>query len=172
MRSKSILLYIGYFFIFYLLQVLLFLNFSLFDTAFCFVYVGFILILPYETPPIILMAIAFLTGLSIDMFYDTPGVHASSTVLIAFLRPYLINLLTPKGGYEHAENLSVRTFGFQWYLSYAALLIFIHHLTLFLIESFGFSLLLETIGKAVFSTIFTLVTVILLQYLVLSPSKK
>ncbi|MBX9851665.1 MAG: Rod shape-determining protein MreD [Cytophagaceae bacterium] len=123
--------------------------------------------LPFETPALLLLFIAFLLGMTIDIFYDTLGIHAAASVLIAYIRPYIINILTPKGGYDKGTTVSIPSLGFQWMTMYAGVMIFIHHLTLFILELWGVKLFFELIGKSLASGIFTLMVFTLFQYLFL-----
>jgi hypothetical protein len=45
---------------------------------------------------------AFLLGITVDMFVDTPGVHTSASVFMAFVRPFVLRILAPRDGYETA----------------------------------------------------------------------
>lgn len=170
--TGQIVSYIFYWLLFVVLQILLFLHFTLLEgTALCFIYVAFMLILPYQVSHLFLIIIGFFTGLIIDVFYNTHGIHAAATVLIAFLRPYIINFLTPRGGYDEGVQITISSLGIRWFFTYASLVIFIHHLILFIIWSLGFDNLFLTIGKAMASSVFTLIMVILIQYLVLPPKR-
>ncbi len=164
MNRGSILL-IFRFILFVLLQVLIFKDLILFDRAFCFVYLGFLLLLPIELGPLLIIGIGFFTGLSVDVFYDSLGIHAASSVLIMFLRPYWISLLTPQGGYDIGAQPNIKTLGFMWFLIYSLPLIFIHNFTLFFLEGFGFRLFLITLSKVISSAVFTFIILALLQYL-------
>ena len=86
--NRSGIFVVFYFVIYTLVQVMLFKQVVLFNTAFCFLYVAFILLLPIETNTLILMGVAFLLGFCIDIFYDSLGLHALSLVLVAYLRNY------------------------------------------------------------------------------------
>jgi hypothetical protein len=164
--------YLLYFVAFTALQVLLFLHLTLLDGwALCFVYLTFILMLPYQVPPIALITLGFLSGFTIDMFYNTNGIHAAATVLVAFLRPYIINFLTPRGGYDEGVHISIKTLGLGWFISYSAIIILIHHATLFFIWSLGYDIFLITVGKILASSFFTLGIVLLVQFLIQSPKK-
>lgn len=164
MNSRDSIIQVLNFIFFMVAQLVLVRNFVLFDTAFCFVYVAFLLLLPYETSPVLLLFIALGTGLLVDTFYDTFGVHAAACVLIAFLRPLVMKTITPRGGYEGTVRISLRTMGADWFIIYALLLIFIHHLALFLIEASNWGLLWSSILKALASTLFTGSLIIILQY--------
>lgn len=119
MSSRTYISVIVSFFVYVLVQVLLLKNFILFDTAFCFVYVAFILLLPLEMGPLLLMFVAFATGLSVDLFYDSLGVNAAASVFIAFVRPYWLRLITPRGGYEDIEIPNLKTMDFGWFFTYS-----------------------------------------------------
>jgi hypothetical protein len=81
------------------------------------------------------MAIAFLLGFSVDIFYDSIGINAAASVLIGFLRPYWLKIVTPRGGYEEVVIPNLKTLDFGWFFTYSLPLIFIHHFALFFIES-------------------------------------
>lgn len=170
MRNNYVLSSIFYFLLFLFSQILLFKNLALFNNALCFIYIGFILLLPFNTNHLLLMIMAGVLGVIIDIFYDTLGIHASACVLVAYIRPYIINILTPKGGYDKGADVSISAQGFQWMMAYAVILIFIHHLTLFILEIWGGRLFLPLIIKTLASTIFTLIVFTLLQYL-FQPTK-
>src|ERR1700755_2576252 len=65
-----------------------------------YLYYLFILWMPFNTGRGVLMLVAFLFGLTLDYFLDTPGLHAAACVLIAYVRPFLINLLIRQEGSE------------------------------------------------------------------------
>ncbi len=172
MTGRTIVFNVIYFLLFLALQVIFFLNLSLANYAFCFVYIGFLLLLPVETPPLLLLLLSFLLGFSVDIFYNTLGIHTAACVLIGFMRPYVINFLTPRGGYDEGAELTVYSLGFRWLAIYAAVLAIIHHLTLFMIEAWEFSIFFHTLFKALCSALFTLVVYFLFQYLAFSRRSK
>src|SRR5687768_16574288 len=136
--NRSLIISIVSFFLFLLFQVLLFKKLELFNTAFCFLYIAFILLLPAETNPLALMLVGFGLGLLVDTFYDRQGMHAAATVAVAFLRNYWLGLITPQGGYDGGSVPTLATNGLIWFLSYATPLVLIHHVILFFIEAGGF----------------------------------
>ncbi len=171
MRSRSIIMPILLIILFWVLQILIFRNFAFFNMAFCYIYIGFILMLPYEIPHMLTMIIAMVFGFTIDIFYDTIGMHMAACVFIAYIRPYVINVLTPRGGYDATMEISIQSLGFQWFASYAAVLIFIHHTLLFAIEAWGLNVFFQAIGKIVLSSIFTFGVFTLLQFLLFSRKR-
>ena len=59
------------FFVYLLYQVMILQNVILFHTAFCFLYVLYLLVLPVDANPLALMGIGFLMGFAVDMFYES-----------------------------------------------------------------------------------------------------
>ncbi len=158
-------IFVGLYFIAYLLvQVMLFKQVVLFNTAFCLLYVTFILLLPIETNALILMGIAFLLGFSVDVFYDSLGLHAMSLVVMAYLRNYWLATITPQGGYDAGKGPTLAANGLQWFMVYSLPLVFIHHFVLFFTEAGGFSIFWFTMLKVITSLIFTMTVIVFLQY--------
>jgi hypothetical protein len=153
------------FFIYWILQVLLFRNVALFDTAFCFVYVGFLLLLPMETSLTVLLLLGFSIGLAVDIFYDTAGVHAATMVIIAFIRPSLLQFLRPSGGYESIEKPTLSKLGFNWFIIYAGITLLLHHSILFLIQGSNFSLWFSNFFVILASTVLSLFALVIGQFL-------
>ena len=65
-----------------------------------YLYFLFLLWLPFSISRLWLLIIGFLTGLILDYFMMTPGLHAAACLLIAYVRPFIINILTPKDSSE------------------------------------------------------------------------
>jgi len=154
------------FFVYWFVQVLIAKNLELFEVAFCFIYVGYILQMPLQTDKSLLLGVAFLMGIFTDAVYDTLGIHTFCFVLIAYLRPLCITLLAPA---EEMYELSIRALGFSWYVQYTLIMVFVHHTCLFLLQQFGFQMLFDTLLKAVASTIFTTFMVVMVQYIFYAP---
>ena len=153
------------FIILLLLQVLVIKNIELGRFINPFVYVLFILSLPFETPKWLLLILAFLMGISIDMFYDTLGMHAAACVWMAFCRPRVFAFFSPREGYEVGTTPSVKHMGISWFVSCAVVLIFLHHIVLFYIEIFRLSEFFSTFLRVVLSSLFTFGLCLLSEYL-------
>jgi hypothetical protein len=91
--------------------------------------------------------------------------NIQSSVFMAFCRPSVIYLLSPKHDFEPGIRPCIKDLGFRWFFAYSLILILLHHLVLFYIEVFRFSEFFSTLYKVTISTAFTLVLVILSQYL-------
>lgn len=164
MNRESVLKFAA-FFSYLLLQVLLFNKMVLFGKGFAFIYVGFLLTFQFELGIIAAMLIGFATGVTVDVFSNTLGIHASASVLLMYLRPFLFNIFTPHGGYPLGAKPTPTVMGFSWFSTYSLILIFLHHSMLFFVEAGGFRLFFFTIQKIILSTFFTFSTVIIIQYL-------
>lgn len=147
------------------IQVLLGRNLVLYGKAFCFVYLTILLLLPLEINRIYLLLLAFFTGITIDLFYTTPGMHAAALVFTAFIRPFWVNLNIPRGGYELGIIPNLQTMGFSWFFVYSLPLIFTHHFTLFYLEAGTLQMFWFTMIKVFFSTLFSFTVIVIFQYL-------
>jgi rod shape-determining protein MreD len=153
------------FFAYVFFQVLILKNAVLFHTAFCFAYIVYLLALPVETNPLVLMGVGFVLGLIMDMFYDSLGLHAFSCVLIMFLRNYWLTRLTPQGGYDVSATPGIAMGGLQLFLVYITPLVLIHHSVLFFTEVGGFQFFWFTLMKVLCSTLYTIIVILIVQYL-------
>lgn len=151
--------------IYILVQVLIIKDVALFNTAFCFLYLLPLLLIPYDTPRLLVLLIAFVAGMLVDVFYNTVGFNAAAVVAMAFLRHYWIGLLAPSGGYDVGATLKVSRMGIQWFSSYSIPLIFVYTLVLFCIEAGGLNMFGRSLLNAFSSTLLTFVAIVISQYL-------
>lgn len=137
------------------LQVFLLKNISLYNLSTPYLYILFILLLPFETPNLLLFALAFILGLSVDAFYDTPGLHAASCVVLALVRVLFISITVQKDGFDNEPEPTLSIMGFRWFFTYALTLTLFHHFFLFNLEVFRFTELEYTLTRFLLSSIFT-----------------
>jgi rod shape-determining protein MreD len=143
-----------------LAQILIFsnINFSPFINP--YVFPLFILLLPFQTPRFLLMIIGFLAGLSLDFFLGSIGMHAAAGLLIGYFRPFLINVITPKGT-EFEISPNVYSQGITWFIVYLGISIFVYLTFYFLIEAATFLnfflLFIKILSSMVVSVIFMLI---------------
>ncbi|MEI6123694.1 MAG: rod shape-determining protein MreD [Bacteroidota bacterium] len=148
-----------------LLQVLVFNNIEVFSFITPFIYILFIILLPFETPKWLILVSGFLLGLCIDTFSNTGGIHTASTVLIAFISPWAQNVVSSKQDYEPGLQPGIRKLGFKWFFFYSLILTTVHHIFLFYLEIFRFSDFFGTLKHALYNVAFTLVFIIISQFL-------
>ena len=146
-------------------QLLIFNHFFLGDYALCFSYILFILVLPIKFNHYLLMIFGFISGLFVDIFQDTLGIHACAACFLGFVRPYLLNLIEPNSGYNEYTSFNIESMGLSWSALYIFLGAFVHHLVLFIVESSKLDLLFQSIYTAFLSSITTLSVGLLLQAL-------
>ena len=149
-----------------ILQVLIFNNILIARVIAPFVYILFLVLLPFETPRSLLMVLALILGFSVDLFTNTPGVHASACVFIGFLRPIILNLITSRETLESVSSPRVTTMGFHWFVTYVTFLVVIHHLFLFFIEAFTFDSFLLTLLRIMLSSVLSIILIVLSQFLI------
>lgn len=146
-----------------LAQILFLRDMGIGGLGFIFIYTYIIIKAPININRNLLVLMGFLAGWAVDWFYDTHGLHAFSLVLIAYLRKYILNLLTPANGYDDRSVVNLQEMTWLWYLPYVGLMLFIHHLVLFLLEASDFSLLGLSLLKVFFSTLLGLVVFVLIE---------
>jgi rod shape-determining protein MreD len=130
-----------------------------------FIYVLFILLLPVSTPRYLLLILGFSIGFAVDIFSNSLGIHAAATVLIAFIRPYVIRLISNREE-DRNEYPGLRQNKFSWFLYYTSVLVFVHHFTLFYLEYFTFSHFFSTFLKVLLSSVFSIFVIVLSQFLI------
>jgi rod shape-determining protein MreD len=130
-----------------------------------YLYFLFILWLPFKMNRTIQMFVAFLLGLTLDSFRHQPGFHAAACVLIAYIRPFLINLLIPQEGAEtNYEEPSAKSLGgFLPYTVYIGLLTIIHHTWLFMLEAFQLGNFWYFFFKTLLSTLISIVLILIAE---------
>ncbi len=146
-----------------LAQVLIFNQIDISGFLHPYVYILFILLLPLSLPRYLVLVLSFVLGFIMDVFANTPGMHASASVLTGFVRTPVVNRLMPYTDIDDFPGLHQT--GFRWFLTYSSALVLVHHTFLFLIEVFTLTHLHITLLRVVVSAFFTLFFIVLSQYL-------
>jgi hypothetical protein len=135
-------------------------------------YFVFILWLPFKISRTSLLFIGFAAGMVTDMFFMTPGLHAAACVLIAYARPFLINLLLPKEATDWGnEEPSSKTMGAVPYGTYLITLTLVHHFYLILLEWMQFGNFFYFIGKLIATSLVSLLLIIITDLFLNRKSK-
>jgi rod shape-determining protein MreD len=169
--SRTIIINLIRFIVLVFLQVFLLKNITLYNLSTPYLYILFILLLPFETPNLLLFVLAFIMGLSIDAFYDTPGLHTAASVLLAFVRILFISITVQKDGFDNEPEPTLSIMGFRWFFTYTLILTLFHHFFLFNLEVFRFSEIQYTLSRVVLSSLFT-VFLMLISGLLFYKSKE
>jgi len=134
-----------------------------------YLYILFILLLPLEISGLLMLVLSFILGLIIDVASSTIGYHTIATVFLAYFRYHLLRFIAPRDGYEPGMASTMRTLGIPWFLKYISILTVAHHLVLFWIESFRFGDLFSASFRALASSVFTLLLIMIYQFLTVRP---
>ena len=153
---------IGWFVGLVLLQVLILNNVHIAGYATPFLYIYFILKFASGTSRNELMLWAFFFGLTIDIFADTPGMNAAATVLLAFLRPSLLRLFTPRDNLDSIIP-SFKSMGITPFLKYTTAIVFVHSLALLSIEFFSFTSIWLLLLRVISCTLLTLTCILAVE---------
>lgn len=102
-----------------------------------------------------LMLWAFCLGLGVDIFSNTPGIHAAALTILAFLRPYLLRMWVLREDNEEFTP-AILTMGLWGYMRYAAVSSLLFTTVLLTLDTFSFvnwEWLLLRIGTGALSTL-------------------
>ncbi len=149
-----------------LFQVLVMDNVMINGYMIPYIYLLFILLMPFETPRWLLLLAGFGLGLTLDLFSNSLGMHTAATVLAALARSYMLDLLAPRDGYEPDSFPRIHYYGFYWFLKYTLVIVFIHHFALFYLEVFQLKEFLSTLLRVILSSLLSASTIVLSQYFV------
>jgi hypothetical protein len=113
-----------------------------------------------------LLIIGFITGLTLDYFMMTPGLHAAACVLIAYVRPFIINILTPKDSPEFNYNEpSPKAIQWTQYAIYVFVLTLLHHGYMVLLEWLDFGSFPDFIIKVIATTAISMLLIFTVELL-------
>jgi len=98
--------------------------------------------------------------------------HSSATVFMAFLRPFVLNIIAPRDGYESETYPQLKYYGGTWFLKYSSILVLAHHLFLFYIEVFRFSDFFSTLLRVLLSSFFSILLIFVGQYFYRKDNKR
>ena len=150
-----------YFIVFVLLQVLVMNNIHLFGVVTPFIYLYVILKLPVDMTRSSVILVSFLLGLTIDMFSNTFGIHAAACSFVGFIRMPLLERFVDTKELQEGSVPSYKAFGYEKFIQYAFFIVILHHVSLFLIESFSFfqpgMMIVRMLSSILFSTLLILI---------------
>jgi hypothetical protein len=130
-----------------------------------FIYPLFLFLLPLKTSKISLVLLGFCIGIIIDISYNSLGVHAAASLFTAILRPAALAIFEPREGYNVNLGLTVRSYGFLWFLKYAGVLLFFHLFFYFALELFSPVYLAEIFLRTILSFVFSMILIFVYIFL-------
>lgn len=167
--NSTVIINIVRFILLLALQVVVCNNIDLFGFIDPYPYILFIVLYPVNGNKAGLLLSSFFLGLFMDMFLNSGGAHATACVTLAYLRPAFFKFSFGIS-YEYQtvkinDRLSPERF------SFLLISVVTHHFILYLLEVFRFSLVLDILIRTLLSALFTLVTCIIIIYLI-KPAKQ
>ena len=151
------------------LQVVLFNNINFLGYLNPYIYIMLIALFPVKNNRFIIIFLSFFLGLSIDLFSDTGGIHAAACVFIAYIRPAILKFSFGMI-YEH-QTIKFNTVEFGEKLTYLTILTFLHHFMLFFLEMFNVSQIILVLQKTIFSSIFTILLILIITIIFSKKTK-
>ncbi|MCK5729533.1 MAG: rod shape-determining protein MreD [Draconibacterium sp.] len=130
-----------------------------------YIYILFVLLLPLSSPRYVVLILAFLLGITIDIFSNSLGIHAFASVFAAYLRPFVISLISNRQE-DISDYPGLMQNKIRWFLSYITIMVILHHTVLFFIEVFTFSNFVLTLFRTFLSSVFSIFVIFLSQLIV------
>jgi len=167
--NSSFFLNIFRFISLFLLQIIIFNNINLFGFISPFPYVLFIILFPVNGNKSALLISSFFLGLLLDIFSNSGGIHTTASIFLAYFRPSIFKFAFGVS-YEYQtiklnDTLTPERFSFLF------VAILLHHLILFVLEAFQFSLILDILLRSITSAALTIIISIIIIYLI-KPNKR
>ena len=163
--SRQIIKYGLMFICLVLLQVLILNHIQFSGFVNPYIYILFVLLLPTNSPRYAVLILAFLLGITIDIFSSSLGIHAFATVFAAYLRPFVIRLISNREE-DMSEYPGLMQNKAGWFLSYVTIMVVIHHSVLFYLEVFTFANFIGTLYRVFLSSVFSIFAIVLSQFIV------
>ena len=151
------------------LQILIFNNINLFGYLNPYPYVLFILLYPVNSNKSVLLLSSFTLGILLDMFANSDGIHATASVILAYIRPSLFKFAFGLS-YEY-QTVKIADKVSPERITLLLLAIIIHHFILFSFEFFRIDLIFTILFRTIISTLFTFTISLLIIYLI-KPNKR
>ena len=126
-----------------------------------FLYLIVLIIMPFKTPKWYLLIYAFTFGFLIDVFSGNLGMHSTACLILAILKETISKITVPHNIIEENDELTIQKIGSKSFILFSTILVFIHHLSLFVLEHATFNF--QIIVKIILSTIFTCLIITISQ---------
>ena len=140
-----------------LLQITVFESFDFLGYIDPIFYLIFILIYKFDGNHIKLILLSFSLGLIIDLLTQNPGSNTISCIIIAYIRPLLINFSF--GVNSDISNGMVSGTRIENRFLFVVLIILIHHFIYFSISYFSYSALISILRDTFLTTLLTIILI-------------
>ena len=143
-----------------LTQALVFNNIGFAGYVNPYPYIFFLILMPASFRGVRALTIAFLFGLCLDLFSGTGGLHAAACTWLALIRPVIFEVISPRESFEKDMVPSATAYGLLWLIMYVLACVILHHFWLFFAEAFTFSGMFFTLGRSLFSAVFSVFLIV------------
>lgn len=144
-------------------QIFIFNNLNVFGYINPLPYVLFLLVFPFTANRSLFILIAFLTGLTMDMFGNSGGIHAAACLVLAYVRPLVLRA-TYGVSYEY-NSVKLSKGSFYERIVFISILVLVHHLVFFSLEVFNVSSILYILKKTLLTSVGTIIFCVLFNIL-------
>ena len=167
--NSTLLLNIVRFILLLAVQVVIFNNINFFGYINPYPYVLFILLYPVNGNKFNLLLASFAIGIVMDMFCNSGGVHATASLLLAYVRPTFFKFSFGLS-YEY-QTVKINDRLTPERFSFILISVLTHHFILFLLEVFNFGLIINILLRTLLSTTLTILICLLIIY-IFKPAKR
>lgn len=167
--STAVLLNIARFVLLLAAQVLIFNNMQFLGYISPYPYILFLILYPVNGNRYGLLLSAFLLGILLDSFLNSGGVHTTACITLAYFRPAFFKFSFGVS-YEY-QTIKINDRLTPERFSFIAISVLLHHVILFILETFRFSFFFDIILRTIFSSIFTILLCIIIIY-IFKPNKR
>jgi hypothetical protein len=137
-----------------------------------FVYVLCLILLPLDIPKAWQYILAFVAGFIVDAFLRTYGIQVFACVLMVFLRPFFILILNGLKPLDPGVKPAPGVKDFTWILVYTLMLVFVHQITVAILETFQWVQWWRIIWTSALNTLFTTFIILCIEYIFYSRKSK
>ncbi len=167
--NSTLLVNVFRFIVLLAVQIVIFNNMTFLGFIMPLPYILFILLYPVNGNKSGLLIASFLLGLTMDFFSNSGGIHATACLILANFRPYIFKFAFGVS-YEY-QTIRINEALTPERFSFLLIAVFLHHITLFILEAFQVSFIWDILIRTLLSALFTLISCIILIYLI-KPVKR
>ena len=161
--SSALFMNIFRFILLLTVQIIIFNNMNFLGYISPYPYLLFIILYPVNGNKYGLLLASFLLGLILDFFSNSGGIHTTACIILAYYRPYLFKFSFGIS-YEY-QTVRLNDVLTPERFSFLLFSVLIHHIVLFVLETFQIRFFWDTLLRILLSSAFTIILCIIIIYL-------
>ena len=169
---RNALTYIGLFLTAIVLQLFVFDPMHVWMYMNPLVYAAFIILLPVNVLPVVVLLLGLATGVVMDFFTGMGGLHTVVMLFTAYIRQFVMIFTLGKEYTGEGGMPSVKSFGAGKFFRYISVMVAVHCLLYFTLESLTWKYYYIVVLKTVVSGAVTLLFVWLISLLFTVKTRK